>query len=141
MSKPPTSHEILPVLLAVAEHADERIRDVDGPGWATLFGLTLGDATRIVSGRNWSSGAGAWRVPRGSHPAPLALDVYLMVCSEDFVLGGRYPWLAAHRPLFQARLSKENVAAHVQAQISAIGSCNWDELLRRLRPHFHVEET
>ena len=134
---------IQPVVLAVLEHHDERVADgpfgVHGGRWATVFGVTLGDANETVSGKNWSGGQGAWRVPRGDHPVTVGLDLWLVVRSPSFT--GALEGFSDGGPFLQREeLQPTEIAAFIEAYVASVGVVTWDELVPALKRVLVVED-
>jgi hypothetical protein len=135
---------IQPIVLAVAEHQRERtvIRGVFGEAgslWATVFGITLGDALTEVRGGGWYPGAGQWRPRRGMHPVPLGLEAWLVVCSQDFPRSHLLRRDYGPNELIQARFDAGAVDSYVRRAVADIGPVTGKGLSTALSRVFAVD--
>lgn len=135
---------IQPVVLAVAEHERERtvIRGVfgeTGSVWATVFGITLGDALTEVRGGGWYPGAGRWRSKRGIHPVPLGLEAWLVVCSQDFPRSHALRREFGPNEFIQGQHDAAAVDSYVRQAVADIGPVTGRELHTALSSVFAVD--
>lgn len=138
---------IRPVLLGVQEHEIERVGSdpfgASGTAWASVFGITVGDANRTSRSRAWSPGMGGWRPPRWTkHPVPLGLDVYLVVRSPRYggVIDGFDPTHMSRATVLN-KFDRGAIVADVRAFFAELSECDWDRLVEVLSARFVVEDT
>lgn len=134
--------QVCPVLLGAADVSMETIGALEGTahGWVKVVGLTLGDTNHPVSGAGWWEGSGSWDDQNGTHPAPLSLQVLVLVRSSEWP-SERVPlWLQGHGAIVQRTFDLSAVCSHVIEVLHEIGCADWDVVVSRLRMHFYVDE-
>lgn len=138
---------IQPAMLGIREHQVERVGGdlfgTSGAAWATVYGITLGDANQRSRSRGWSPGMGGWKPPLWkNHPVPLGLDIFCLVRSPSYrgVIGGFEP-LDMDRALVAEAFDHASIVAAATEFCAALVESDWDQLVRALSTRFVVEET
>lgn len=83
---------------------------------------------------------GGWRPPRGEHPAPLGLDILLLVTSPGFDAARWYPWMQSHPVMAQGMFDLPLVEAEIRRRIAGLAAGTWGEISAGLASRFHVVE-
>ena len=131
------------VLLAAHEAPDdEMLRSAmkeSGAVWSTRVGITIGDASRTVRGRGWYAGLGEWVSPRGRHPVPIGLEIYLRVCGGPAIPNGPGTSGISSPCLVVDEFSLDAVSSYVEKVLAALRS-PVGELVSVLRDFFVVND-